>query len=134
MPKPHRELPDNQVTPDPKLEKRTRRRFTAEYKLRVIAEADQCQHGELGQLLRREKLYSSQLQQWRHELSTNGPEGLSKTTSGPAPKSSPEQRRIEQLEKENARLNRRLQLAEDCIDLQKKTLSLLDQLRAGSTL
>ena len=132
MPKPDRELPDNQVTPDPKLEKRARRQFTLAYKLRVIAEADQCQHGELGKLLRREKLYSSQLRQWRHELATHGPEGLSKTTSGPAPKLSPEQRRIEQLERENARLNRRLQVAEDCLDLQKKTLSLLDRLKAGS--
>ena len=62
MPKPQSELPDNQVTPAPELEKRTRRRFTTEYKLRIIAEADQCAHGELSVLLRREGLYSSQLQ------------------------------------------------------------------------
>ncbi len=60
MPKPATELPNNQVKPDPTLEKRTRRKFTAEYKLRIITQADACQHGELGALLRRENLYSNQ--------------------------------------------------------------------------
>lgn len=62
MPKPYTALPENQVTLEPKLEKRTRRQFSAEYKLRMLAAADACRHGELGVLLRREKLYSSQLQ------------------------------------------------------------------------
>ena len=62
MPKPDNlALPQTQVTPDPVLEKRSRRRLTTEYKLRIIAEADQCQYGELDSLLRRERLYSSQL-------------------------------------------------------------------------
>jgi len=60
-PKPPTELPEHQITPNPKLEKRTRRQFSTLYKLRIWAEADACQHGELGELLRREKLYSSQL-------------------------------------------------------------------------
>lgn len=68
MPKPPSELPDHLVTPNPKLEQRTRRQFSTEYKLRILAEADACQHGELGELLRREKLYSSQLTTWRKEL------------------------------------------------------------------
>lgn len=59
MPKPPSELSDHQVTPNPKVEKRTRRHFSTEYKLRILAEADACRHGELGELLRREKLYSS---------------------------------------------------------------------------
>jgi len=133
MPKPYTALPENQVTPEPKLEKRTRRQFSAEYKLRILAEADACRHGELGVLLRREKLYSSQLQQWRRELATGGVEGLSKSAPGPAARKSPEQRRIEQLEQENARLNRRLKIAEDCIDLQKKTLSMLDHANSGNS-
>ena len=61
MPKSVPELPDSQVTPEPSLEKRSRRQFTPEYKLRIIAEAGACKHGELGALLRREKLYSNQL-------------------------------------------------------------------------
>lgn len=121
MPKPHSALPESQVTPEPRLEKRTRRQFSAEYKLKILAEADACRYGELGVLLRRERLYSSQLQQWRRELATGGVEGLSKSAPGPAARKSHEQRRIEQLEQENARLHRRLKVAEDCIDLQKKT-------------
>jgi hypothetical protein len=63
MPKPvDLPLPKTEVTPDPEVEKRTRRTFSAEYKLRIIAEAAQCRHGELGALLRRENLYSNQLQ------------------------------------------------------------------------
>jgi hypothetical protein len=56
MPKTPSTLPQTQVTPDPILEKRTRRQFTPEYKLRVLAQADACKHGELNGLLRKEKL------------------------------------------------------------------------------
>ena len=48
MPKSRSDSSNTQVTPNPELEKRTRRRFPAEYKLRIIAEADACKHGELG--------------------------------------------------------------------------------------
>ncbi|MDN6337071.1 transposase [Halomonas piscis] len=132
MPKPPTELPDHQVTPNPKLEKRTRRQFSTEYKLRILAEADACQHGELGELLRREKLYSSQLTTWRKELAENGVEKLHKTAPGPTPSKTPEQKRIEALERENARLQQRLSTAEDCLSLQKKALSMLDRMNNGS--
>ena len=89
MPKPPTALPDHQVTPNPKLEKRTRRQFSTEYKLRILAEADACRHGELGELLRREKLYSSQLTTWRKELAENGVEKLHKTAPGPNPSKTP---------------------------------------------
>ncbi len=59
MPKTTSDLPENQVTPEPALEKRTRRQYPSDYKLRIITEADACKHGELGALLRREKLYSN---------------------------------------------------------------------------
>ncbi len=132
MPKSLVERPDTQVIPEPALEKRTRRQFKPEYKLRIIAEADACKHGELGALLRREKLYSSQLSEWRREFAENGVAGLSKSAPGPAPSKTPDQRRIEQLEKENNRLNRKLEIANDCLDLQKKALSMLDRLRSGN--
>ena len=131
MPKSISERPDTQVTPEPALEKRTRRQFKAEYKLRIIAEADGCEYGELGALLRREKLYSSQLSDWRREFAENGVAGLSKSAPGPAASRTPEQRRIDQLEKENNRLNRKLEIANDCLDLQKKALSMLDRLSNG---
>lgn len=128
MPKPVTETAsETQVQPDPALEKRTRRTFTAEYKLRIVQEADACQHGELGALLRREKLYHAQIQQWRHELNQGGVEALSKTTPGPKPKHSPEQRKIAELEKKIQRLEHQLLLKDDCLELQKKALSMLDR-------
>jgi transposase-like protein len=123
---------DTQVAPEPALEKRTRRTFKAEYKLRIIAEAEACKHGELGALLRREKLYSNQLSDWRREFAEKGVAGLSKSAPGPATARTPEQRRIDQLEKETSRLNRKLEIANDCLDLQKKALSMLDHLSNGS--
>ncbi|WP_280554787.1 transposase [Halomonas sp. 25-S5] len=132
MPKPPTELPDHQVTPNPKLEKRTRRQFSTEYKLRILAEADACRHGEFGELLRREKLYSSQLTTWRKELAQDGEEKLHKTAPGPKASKTPEQKRIEALEQENSKLQQKLSAAEDCLSLQKKALSMLDRMSNGS--
>ena len=132
MPKSHSDLLDTQITPEPVLEKPSRRQFAPEYKLRIIAEADTCKHGEIGALLRREKLYSNQLSDWRREYAQNGVAGLSKSAPGPAPSKTADQRRIEQLEKENSRLNRKLDIANDCLELQKKALSMLDRLRSGN--
>jgi len=130
MPKP--ESRSTQVTPEPVLEKRTRRQFPTEYKLRIIAEADACQHGEIGVLLRREKLYSNQLSDWRRQFAEHGVDALSKSVPGPASSKSPEQRRIEQLEKENGRLQGKLDVANDCLELQKKALAMLERLRNGN--
>ena len=85
MPKSRSDSSNTQVTPNPELEKRARRRFLAEYKLRIIAEADACKHGELGGILRREKLYSNQLADWCREYAEHGVKGLSKSLPGPAP-------------------------------------------------
>lgn len=132
MPKTPSTLPDTQVTPDPILEKRTRRQFTPEYKLRVLAQADVCKHGGCNGLLRKEKLYSNQLADWRREFAQHGVKGLSKSAPGPAPSRTADQRRIEQLEKENGKLTRKLDIANDCLDLQKKALTMLDRLCSGS--
>ena len=67
MPKPPSNSNTTQVTFNTVLAKRTRRQFSAEYKLRVIAEADACEHDELGAILRREKPYSNQLADWPRE-------------------------------------------------------------------
>lgn len=132
MPKPASNLPDTEVEPIPALERRTRRVFAPEYKLQILAEADQCARGELGALLRREKLYNGQLRQWRREFAEQGVEGLKKSAPGPKPSKTPEQRRIEQLELENVRLTRKLELANDCLSLQKKALSMLEHTEVGS--
>lgn len=131
MPKPAPEHPETQVLPEPELEKRSRRRFSTEFKLRVIARADACQYGELGELLRSEGLYSGQLQQWRKELAAGGEKGLDKTKPGPRSALSPDQRKIQQLEKDVCRLQRKLEITQDCVDLQKKALSMLDRARNG---
>lgn len=125
MPKPVTPV-EPKVEPIPSLEKRVRRLFTSEYKLSILQQADACKHGEIGELLRREKLYSNQLQQWRRELAELGVEGLKKSTPGPAPKKTSEQKRIEQLEKEIARLRKQLDVKDGCLMLQKKALALLD--------
>jgi len=132
MPKPvNDELPASQVKADPKLEKRVRRNHPLEYKLKILAEADGCKHGELGQMLRREGLYSGQLKQWREELASGNREKLSKSNPGPMPKFSAEQRQIEKLLAENARLTRELEISNGCLDLQKKALQLLDLQNSG---
>ena len=126
MPKPETQN-SQEVKPDPKLEKRTRRVFTVDYKLSILQQADACKHGELGALLRREKLYSNQLSQWRREFAAEGVAGLSKSHPGPKPAKTPEQKRIEQLEKDNARLRQQLAVKDSCLELQKKALALIEQ-------
>ena len=132
MPKPLTDsISDGQVLPDPALEKRTRRIFSADYKLRIVQEADACEHGELGALLRREKLYHNQIQQWRRELNEGGVGALAKTAPGPKAKQTPEQRKIADLEKRLKQLEHQLQLKDDCLQLQKKALSMLDHQQSG---
>ncbi len=67
--------------------KATRRRFTAEYKLRVLREAEACtEPGAIGALLRREGLYSSNLTTWRAQRERGELLGLTPKKRGPAPK------------------------------------------------
>lgn len=132
MPKPQSDHRDNEVLARPKSAKTGRRNYSAEYKLGIVMEADACLRGQVGALLRREKLYSSQLTDWRREYAKNGVKGLSKSSPGPQPKTSAEQRRIEQLEKQVARLQNKLQMADDCLDLQKKALAMLERLNNGN--
>jgi transposase-like protein len=129
MPKPTTDmtrLPETEVKPDSALEQRTRRKLTPEYKTSILAEADQCQRGELGQLLRRENLYSSQLTQWRRELASDAADGLRKTQPGPKPRKTAQAREIERLQRQNQRLELALSKANACLDLQKKVLQILD--------
>lgn len=133
MPKAPSDKHDTQVTPDPALEKRTRRVFPVEYKLRIIQEADACKHGELGPLLRREKLYSNQLADWRREYAEKGLAGLEKSVPGPAASRTAEQRQIEKQQKQIAKLQHDLDIANDCLDLQKKMQLFIDRSNNGNT-
>ena len=111
--------------PDPEVTERAqRRRFRAEYKLRILREADACKgDGDLGALLRREGLYSSHLTVWRRQRDEIAKAGLKARKRGPKAKAVDP--RVKQLELENARLKRRLEEAETIIDFQKKLSKLL---------
>jgi transposase-like protein len=99
--------------------KATRRRFSVDYRLRILKEADGCKKaGELGALLRREGLYSSHLITWRQQRERGALVGMRATKRGPKPR--PVDPRVKQLEAENRRLQRKLQRAETIITLQKK--------------
>jgi len=105
-------------------ERAKRRRFTAEYKLRILREADACKgDGDLGALLRREGLYSSHLATWRRQRDKVATSGMKDRKRGPKPKGIDPQ--VKRLERENARLKRRLEEAETIIDFQKKLSKLL---------
>ncbi|MBL8856966.1 MAG: transposase [Planctomycetes bacterium] len=98
----------------------TRRRFDAEYKARIVREADACtKPGEIGALLRREGLYSSSLVAWRKQLHEHGLAGLSKRR-GPRAKPKPSTREIE-LERRARKLEKELAKAKAIIEFQKKS-------------
>jgi transposase len=107
--------------------KATRRRYTAEYKLRIIREADACtKPGDVGALLRREGLYSSLLTTWRRAMAAGALGGLEARRRGP--KKKPEDlvaKRVAELERENAKLKKRLEDAELIITFQKKLAEML---------
>ena len=114
--------------PDPEVaERAARRRFTAEYKLRILREADTCAGaGEVGALLRREGLYSSHLTTWRRQREHGALAALTPKTRGrPAAPVSPLARRVAELEREKARLEGRLKQAETIIEVQKKVSEIL---------
>ena len=107
--------------------KATRRRFSAEYKLKVLREADACRKpGEIGALLRREGLYSSNLVTWRRQREKGELSALFPRKRGPAPREkNPLASKVAALEKENVRLKARAERAEALVDLQKKVSEIL---------
>jgi len=115
-------------SPDPEVpEAKARRRFTARYKLRILQEADRCpEPGQLGVLLRREGLYSSNLTTWRRQRSEGILDSLSPKKRGrKAKEKNPLAERVGQLERENQRLRHKLKQAETIIEVQKKISQLL---------
>ncbi len=105
------------------LEKPVRRRFTAEYKAKILAEADACtEPGLLGELLRREGLYSSHLTTWRRQRDDGALAGLTpKRRGGKAKPKNPLADEVTRLQRENDRLKEQLRQAELIIDVQKKS-------------
>jgi len=113
--------------------KAKRRRFNAEYKRRVLQEADRARSpGEIGALLRREGLYSSHLTNWRAARERGELAGLAAKRRGPKPQPRAERERIAQLERELARVRKHLERAEAVIEVQKngrarRSVHLLDE-------
>lgn len=94
-----------EAAPDPELlERPRRRRFTAEYKLRIVQQAEACtQPGEVGELLRREGLYSSHLSSWRQQRDAGALAALAKPRG---------RKKAHPLQAENAKLRQRAERAE----------------------
>ncbi len=118
-------LPDPVGALDPEVTERAkRRRFTAEYKLRILREVERCKvPGAIGALLRREGLYSSHLTSWRRERDRGAEAALVAKKRGPKKKAVDP--RVKLLERENARLKRRLGRVELMLDIQKKASEML---------
>lgn len=113
--------------PDPEVVATAKRRhFSAQEKLRILEEADACEHGEIGALVRREGIYTSYLSRWRRERKRGALEGLSADKRG---SESEVDRALaeenKQLRGENKRLKQRLTQAETIIEVQKKVSQLL---------
>jgi len=114
--------PDPEVVADAK-----RRTFTAEYKQRILTEADAAaaQPGGIGALLRREGLYSSHLVTWRRERQAGVLKGLTPHKRGPKSRRNAQEEEMQKLRRENQRLTEQLRKAEIVIDVQKKVGALL---------
>jgi len=118
---------DPKAHPDPEVVAQAKRRtFTADYKQRMLSEADRAKgFGGVGALLRREGLYSSLLTTWRRERAAGVRNALAPQKRGPKSKRDPAQEEIQKLQKDNARLTEQLRKAEIVIDVQKKVGALL---------
>ena len=119
---------DPAVQPDPEVVPKAKRRtYSAEYKLRILEEAEQCSEpGEIGALLRREGLYSSYLSRWRRAREQGSLNALRAKKRGRKPSADPKlAREVADLRRENERLQKKLETAETIIEVQKKLSQLL---------
>lgn len=112
---------------DPEVvERAARRRFTPQYKLKILREAERCSTpGEVGALLRREGLYSSNLSAWRKQREVGALASMSATQRGRRAKLSAQDKELERLRRDNERLRRKLAQAEKIIEVQKKLSEVL---------
>lgn len=117
------------AVPDPEVKTtKQRRRFTAKYKLSILAEVDACtSKGQIGAILRREGLYSSNLTTWRKQREKGILDGLSPRKRGRKTKEiNPLTKRVAALERENRKLEKKLKQAEIIIEFQKKISQMLN--------
>jgi len=119
--------------PDPELAARaTRRRFTAAYKLKIVLAAEACtKPGEIGELLRREGLYSSLLTEWRKARDSGALGALEPRQRGPKPPSA-DTVRLAEVRRELERSQADLKVARRVIEVQGNVSALLEELLAKS--
>lgn len=116
------------VIPDPEVtEKKPRRKFTAQYKLEILGKVGQCtQVGQVGALLRKEGLYSSNLTTWKRQHEAGLLAALSPRKRGRKKAGiNPLVQKVAKLEREKERLQRKLKQAETIIEVQKKISEIL---------
>ena len=111
--------------PDPEVPERPRRRrFAAAYKLEILREIDAAtEPGAIGAILRRERLYSSHLVDWRRARDRGALEALARPSGRPRP--NPLAKEVDRLTRQNTRLEQRLATAERIIEIQGKVSELL---------
>ena len=104
-----------------------RRTYTAEYKRRILREADACTApGAIGALLRREGLYSSLLVEWRRARQRGELAALTATKRGRKPTPvDPRDRKLAELERQLAQMTGRAERAEALVEAQKNLAALL---------
>jgi transposase-like protein len=119
------------------VEKKSRRHFTAAYKLRILQEYESCRtSGGIGALLRREGLYHSNISTWRRQRDQGALQGLTPRKRGrKAKKPDPMTQKVARLERENRQLAKKLKQAETIIEVQKKISEILGipQEKTGET-
>jgi transposase len=118
-------MPRDATPPDPEVVATARRRqYSGTEKRALLAEADRHKAaGTLGAFLRSKRIYSSMLSSWRKQLGAADRVALAPKRRGPKP--DPAARQIEQLNRDIARLRRKLEHAELIIDAQKKLCAVL---------
>lgn len=113
--KPKKVRPETEV-----IEKASRRRFTSDYKTKVLNETDNLDTAQVSAVLRREGLYSTHLKKWRAERDLRMLE-----PSKRGKKANPESAELRRLRKDNQKLQRKLEEANQIIDFQKKISEIL---------
>lgn len=113
--------------PEPEVsDKPVRRRFTVAYKARIVREAEACtEYGQIGALLRREGLYSSQLSSWRRAMRDGALVGLRRKRGRKVKPDVQLRDELKRVKRDKARLERQLQQAETVIEVQKKLSEML---------
>jgi transposase len=124
----------SEVVADEAIDRRQRRSFSVQFKRRILEQAVACEnHGDVAALLRKHGLYSSHLAQWRAQFTEGGTAALAAKPAGRKPKHDIKDRRIAELERQNAKLVSRLDLSEKLVALQKKAQELFAAMAAAET-